>query len=785
MRSAIFKRCKKALGAVAAGALITGVTTFLGSPLAHAGTVPAPGTGYTSQGASKFGILPTANGSQLGLYYIQHYRHPHSTYYPFMNLKFSQGALTIYYVGFPNSSNTCQDASEPTAGCVGQDVGSGNVNINIMASSGGSSVPVQYSYNVPSNFTSANPGTVNTYTIPLTEAAAGYNITGFSIQYYGGYLLHSYGQNTTAFRGDQDTFNSAMDLGTTVVQADGRESQTSPLTTYSSINYFNVDSNGNAYEVTPSDESLTFKNGAVINFYPASGIFDIQRGSGSTEAGVKVISTSGSEVSNLSLNDTSFNNAFNLGDKVEIFATSSNPITSEASLPPSGSGDSAVTLSSSQLSKEGWNLTGDNILINRDDAVKLYWTPSSANLPTYRYMLFKYLGDENFNTLRTQYPAFFDWLWKSPEALNEFLTSGYASQSSIGPMRAYLWDVRLSNSYNSTTNILDTESPSAELRALEIWGKIWREYPASETGEDLKIAVATSLDFASNVLGDISGKPIDPVGRYEIYAQAYADNTLISNFSDYSAQTLRDVVDDRISNASLKYLRSYILGHEPMFFTWPVMTNLGYYLLRYTPYSPYTDVFSGGFLGPDASIWNIMRYAGVCGTNSNFSLFLLNALGEAGYATGEPSHCAYIYLYQGNWYLGFADSGWAGTEFGPSAIPLTLAGTQLNANPYSKNQSYLLTFEAESDMSQGRYAEALSNLKQAVSIAPANITAWQQYVQAANHLKETSGLAAKIQTTFNSLYKKAPYQPFAEFNNNNLPYGYSLISYSLTSKIKS
>ena len=198
MRSAIFKRCKKALGAVAAGALITGVTTFLGSPLAHASTVPAPGTGYTSQGASKFGILPTANGSQLGLYYIQNYRHPHSTYYPFMNLKFSQGVLTIYYVGLSASSTTCSNASEPTAGCVGQDVGSGNVNINLTESiSSGYSVQMQYAYDVPSNFTSANPGTVQTLSIPLT--GQGYSIPDFSIQYYGGYLLHSYGKNTTAF----------------------------------------------------------------------------------------------------------------------------------------------------------------------------------------------------------------------------------------------------------------------------------------------------------------------------------------------------------------------------------------------------------------------------------------------------------------------------------------------------------------------------------------------------------------------------------------------------------
>ena len=112
-------------------------------------------------------------------------------------------------------------------------------------------------------------------------------------------------------------------------------------------------------------------------------------------------------------------------------------------------------------------------------------------------------------------------------------------------------------------------------------------------------------------------------------------------------------------------------------------------------------------------------------------------------------------------------------------------GTQLNANQFSKDKSYLLTFEAEGDMAQGNYDAALSDLKQAVSIAPSNIASWQAYIQAANYLKETSGLANQIKSAFDALQASAPYIMPGSVPPMNGPINYDNIISSLTSQIKS
>ena len=219
-------------------------------------------------------------------------------------------------------------------------------------------------------------------------------------------------------------------------------------------------------------------------------------------------------------------------------------------------------------------------------------------------MLFKYLEEANFNTLRTHYPNFFNWLINDPEALNQFFTSGYASTSTIGGMGAYLWGI--------------SEDPSSELSALEIWGKIWKAYPNSKGAENLKIAIAASLDFAHNVIAWLPQKPVDPLGRYKIYATAFANETLTGAFGSYSTQMLREVVDDRISNAGLEWLRSYILNHEPAYYSLPALTHMGYTLIKYLGYSPYALVQDGGYYGPKAN--DMEPYALWQGVRSQFQI---------------------------------------------------------------------------------------------------------------------------------------------------------------------
>ena len=95
--------------------------------------------------------------------------------------------------------------------------------------------------------------------------------------------------------------------------------------------------------------------------------------------------------------------------------------------------------------------------------------------------------------------------------------------------------------------------------------------------------------------------------------------------------------------------------------------------------------------------------------------------------------------------------------YSTSDIPLMFAGTQLNANRFSKDKSYLLAFEAEDDMAQGNYSAALSDLKQAVSITSSNIASRRQYAPAANHLNETGGPESQTESAFNTLNEATPY----------------------------
>ena len=83
-------------------------------------------------------------------------------------------------------------------------------------------------------------------------------------------------------------------------------------------------------------------------------------------------------------------------------------------------------------------------------------------------------------------------------------------------------------------------------------------------------------------------------------------------------------------------------------------------------------------------------------------------------------------------------------------------------------------------MDQGNYQDALSKVQSAVALAPNNVDAWRVYIQVANHLNLDSGLASKIQSTFDSL--ASTNQPYTAWGPS---LNYDVIISSLTSQIKS
>ena len=748
--------------------LLAGITAFTGGGKAWASAVPSPGS-IPAVPAAKGDYNPFnetlkgAQGSQLGLYYDFEvkgaYYQTSMKPFPFMELKFSPGAVTVYYLGSPNDFSGYGDMTTPFGN---QDTEFGvDLDFCPLSASLSNFVPScqdgQWVYTPPSTGT----GTVSSYTF---QVSPGYRLR---LYYPFNTFLASYGKSGGSLNFDPVTFNSAYMADDGEVGVNTGKFTSSSNNAGGSTNYFE-DYGSGFNEVDAGDEEVEFKNGAKLDFDPSSGTFDLQGGS-STSSSLKITSASKGEVlETLGLSQSERQLPFAPGNKIEISTNSSNPIVGAQN---TFSGNS---ITASKLEEEGWNLPGNNTVVNRYDSVQLDWQPDASELSLYRYMLFKYLGSSDFNSLRTRCPSFFSWLMNDPMALSQFLTSGYACTSTIGGMGAYFWG--------------DEEDPASELSALEIWSKIWKKYPASRAGENLKIAIAVALDFSHNVIAWMSQKAINPVGRYEIYAKAFKDGTLIGTFGDYSTQMLRDVVDDRVSNTGLEWLRDFVLKHATVY-TNPSFTYKGYSVARYRFYSPYGFVQNGGFYGPDATIWNLLRYAGVCGSLSKMSVFILNALGEPGLNEGQSPqgvaptpytviHCAYIYFYiNSQWELGYRIAGWKSTGGLHSTLPLMFNGTQLNEDQFTKGESYFLDFQAEEDMALGNWVAAESDADKAITTAPNNLRAWQTYIEVCNHLGKTQGLKEKIQNEFDSL------------SANNQPYSgglnYDNIISSLTSQIKS
>lgn len=79
----------------------------------------------------------------------------------------------------------------------------------------------------------------------------------------------------------------------------------------------------------------------------------------------------------------------------------------------------------------------------------------------------------------------------------------------------------------SVLSIKNKLNEKDELKALNILFDIWSKYPNSHKGVDLKIAIATSLEFANGVNTWLTNSLINPVDRYKIFVDAYSNNQLM------------------------------------------------------------------------------------------------------------------------------------------------------------------------------------------------------------------------------------------------------------------
>ena len=103
------------------------------------------------------------------------------------------------------------------------------------------------------------------------------------------------------------------------------------------------------------------------------------------------------------------------------------------------------------------------------------------------------------------------------------------------------------NKFNSAVEneVINKEK---EISALEVWSKIWNFDKESQTGINLKIAIATALEFASPVNTWLTNKPLDSISRYNSFKDANKEGILFPCFKDLSIKDLRNVVNAKITD---------------------------------------------------------------------------------------------------------------------------------------------------------------------------------------------------------------------------------------------
>ena len=279
---------------------------------------------------------------------------------------------------------------------------------------------------------------------------------------------------------------------------------------------------------------------------------------------------------------------------------------------------------------------------------------------------------------------FLDWLYKNPEAMRLYLDGGNAASSKQTGMSSYQFK-------DTTFNVKN------EMESLEIWYQIWKKHESSHQGTNLKIAIATSLEFNKGVYAWYNVKSqIDPMKRYENLARAEAEGILFEDFAGLTIREMRNVVNAKISDEDMIWLRNYMKENKQDMINRNDITK-GYSLIKYVATNPDTGASVQGpnFYGPNPTIKEVIKYGGVCGAMSKLSSVLAQSYGIPTFPIGQPGHCAYIYLdAKHNYQLGYDVFGWKGCGNANSTLPYIMINNYFsghidayNASEYDRHQA--------------------------------------------------------------------------------------------------
>ena len=213
-------------------------------------------------------------------------------------------------------------------------------------------------------------------------------------------------------------------------------------------------------------------------------------------------------------------------------------------------------------------------------------------------------------------------------------------------------------------------------QAMQIYAAIQQTSPRAENGVLERLALATSLEHAvpitqSNAQNQTEAPTsVDPVKRYQHYAEAYLEGALDPAFQNFSAWELRMVVGCDAPDPILAWGREMLRNYRPDHSDNP---DYGW---RYAS-TVRTEVLYGSqnvkYDLPSLQAYqNILRNGGVCGRRAFFGRFILRSFGIPTWGVTQKAHAALSHWTPKGWVVnfgaGFEHSWWDKDEAPRSGV---------------------------------------------------------------------------------------------------------------------
>ncbi|MGL5634360.1 MAG: hypothetical protein ACRDDL_04790, partial [Sarcina sp.] len=315
--------------------------------------------------------------------------------------------------------------------------------------------------------------------------------------------------------------------------------------------------------------------------------------------------------------------------------------------------------------------------------------------------------------------AFINWVLNNDVAMSEYLQA-----TNIGP---------------------------ANINSLQIWSDIWNEYTNSHSGFNLKLAIATAIANETTIYDCFNGDAVgSPVVRYNIFETLNEQGGMVKGFDTLNVKLLEAVVDVPITNSQIDEMRSLLLQNHNNLVTSNDLSGTDY-TINYTFRNPYNGASIFGswekFYGPNATVADVFKIGGVCGSISRLGSVACRVFGEPSHQMGEPGHDAfYSYdIQNGQWYseygettvanaTGFDVSGWSnGLALNSYIVTYNAIYAAANNAQLTKSNKYL--WMANSELSYSLKLQAINN---AIQAQPLNVEAWLAKINLLNSNSNTT-----------------------------------------------